>query len=391
MKRPLSLALLLISCCACGPKPQEVERTIENGVEVVVNHLEPYKIKGEFSGLRLDEELLIDFEKEEIARVGLADIRKFDVDSEGNIFIFQAPRIGEMVAFKFDQKGRFLKSFGRIGQGPGEIQLPSFRRINSLDEILIWDSGASKLLLFDAEGSLIEEKSLEWKIGSRGGPQFLENGNIMIAESAESDQKGNRYQVFLNLYGQDFRKIAELARYEIVEPYGNEKISLFPLPSTGTVSPERIYLANEGAGYKISCYDLDGQQMRTIIKKNYRPARVLGTLKSEILKKLGTHPLRDNLFFPEHMPIFQYLFTDDEGRLFVVTSEKGETGQYISDIFNPAGVFICRASLGYFDLVRLIWEGQEFGIVAKKNRLYCLREKTSGYKELIVSRMIWTE
>src|SRR4030042_4633659 len=106
MKRPLSLALLLISCCACGPKPQEVERTIENGVEVVVNHLEPYKIKGEFSGLRLDEELLIDFEKEEIARVGLADIRKFDVDSEGNIFIFQAPRIGEMVAFKFDQKGR---------------------------------------------------------------------------------------------------------------------------------------------------------------------------------------------------------------------------------------------------------------------------------------------
>ena len=120
--------------------------------------------------------------------------------------------------------------------------------------------------------------------------------------------------------------------------------------------------------------------MRTIIKKNYRPARVLGTLKSEILKKLGTHPLRDNLFFPEHMPIFQYLFTDDEGRLFVVTSEKGETGQYISDIFNPAGVFICRASLGYFDLVRLIWEGQEFASWPKRTAYIVLERKHPATK-----------
>ncbi|OGD40121.1 MAG: hypothetical protein A2V45_02765 [Candidatus Aminicenantes bacterium RBG_19FT_COMBO_58_17] len=391
MKKPLGFALILMFMCACGPKTQRVEKTVENGVEVVVNHLAPYKIKGEYSSLMLEEEMVIEFEKDEIARLGLADIRKFDVDSEGNIFLFQAPRKGEMVVFKFDQKGGFLKSFGPAGQGPGEIQRLSFQRINRQDEILIWDSGALKLLLFDVKCLLIEERRLEWKIGNRGGLQFLENGNIMVGETTESEQQGNRYKVFLNLYGPDFRKIAELARYEIVEPYGNEKISLFPLPGTGTVSPERIYVADEGVGYKISCYDLDGKLVRTIIKKDYRPVRVTETIKSEVLKKLATNPLRDNLYFPEYMPIFQYLFTDDEGRLFVVTSERGETGQYISDIFNPDGVFICRASLGYFDLIRLIWEGQEFGIVAKKNRLYCLREKASGYKELVVSRMIWTQ
>jgi hypothetical protein len=38
-----------------------VEKTLENGVEVVINHLEPYKVKGETAKLELKKELKIDF------------------------------------------------------------------------------------------------------------------------------------------------------------------------------------------------------------------------------------------------------------------------------------------------------------------------------------------
>jgi len=50
----------------CGQKQQEIERYIEDGVEVIVNHLEPYKIKGKPTNLILEEEFTIDTEKDDI-------------------------------------------------------------------------------------------------------------------------------------------------------------------------------------------------------------------------------------------------------------------------------------------------------------------------------------
>lgn len=55
---------------------------MEEGVEVVVNHVEPYKLKGEPGNLILLKVLSIDTERDDIAESGLTDIGAFDVDSE---------------------------------------------------------------------------------------------------------------------------------------------------------------------------------------------------------------------------------------------------------------------------------------------------------------------
>jgi hypothetical protein len=90
------------------------------------------------------------------------------------------------------------------------------------------------------------------------------------------------------------------------------------------------------------------------------------------------------------MPIFQYFFADNEERLYVVTSEKsGDGKQFISDIFNSDGIFIGKKTVGFFDLLTYIWGGQELDILGKNNRLYALREKENGYKELVVYKMKW--
>jgi hypothetical protein len=84
------------------------------------------------------------------------------------------------------------------------------------------------------------------------------------------------------------------------------------------------------------------------------------------------------------MPPFLAFFSDDEGRLFVMTYEKGENpGEYICDIFNPDGVCVGRKSLKVFH--------GESGLHAtmKNGRFYCLHEKSNGYKELIVYRVEW--
>jgi hypothetical protein len=45
---PLILALVFLLCfaSACQKQTDEVKKIMEDGVEVVVNHLEPYKVKG---------------------------------------------------------------------------------------------------------------------------------------------------------------------------------------------------------------------------------------------------------------------------------------------------------------------------------------------------------
>lgn len=85
-KSLLVISFIVLFCFFPSCKKQEqVERYMEDGVEVVVNPLELYKIKGEPSTLFLEEIFTIDTERDDVAEVGLTDIWSVDVDSEGNI------------------------------------------------------------------------------------------------------------------------------------------------------------------------------------------------------------------------------------------------------------------------------------------------------------------
>jgi hypothetical protein len=121
MKKFAVFFLILFIFSFCGPKYKKVEKIIEDEVEVVLNHLEPYKIKGESGNLLLENEFSIDTENEDMLKIGLTDIETFDVDQDGNIFVIRW-RTTENYLFKFDSKGNFIKSFMRFGQGPGEIE-----------------------------------------------------------------------------------------------------------------------------------------------------------------------------------------------------------------------------------------------------------------------------
>ena len=86
MKKTVLFISILSLLIQCDSRQDEVERIIENGVEVVINHLEPYKIKGELSKLSFELEFSIDTEQDEILNIGLTQIHPFDVDNQGNIY-----------------------------------------------------------------------------------------------------------------------------------------------------------------------------------------------------------------------------------------------------------------------------------------------------------------
>ena len=365
---------------------------MEDGVEVVINHQEPYEIKGEPSILHLDEEFTIDTERNEIAEIGVTDIGSFDVDSQGNIYLFQEQESDENLVFKFDDAGIFAATFGKRGQGPGEMQYPACLSITKKDEIPIQDGNRPLIFIYDTKGNLVKEiKITRLDTGGISGFTFLplENENY-LAYGYNFDPLTKHRLDMLYLVNSDFKKLKELDKcdYGKVVAFSQQKKKFTPRVFISQVSDMRIYVGHENRGYEILIYNLDGILIKKI-RKEYYPVEVPNAFKEYWRDNIGSY--MDRLDFPDNMPPFHYFFLDDEGRLYVKTYEKGDKqGEYIHDIFNPDGIFIARKSMAAYGS----WIYPGLGLnraKTKNNRFYCIREKESGYKELAVYRMRWQD
>ncbi|MFA9454831.1 MAG: hypothetical protein ACERK6_13050, partial [Candidatus Aminicenantaceae bacterium] len=148
----LVIALLPI-LFGCGS--QKVAKYLEEGVEVIVNHIAPYSIEGEPSSLLLEELLILDTEDPAVVEAGLVDINAFQVDSQGNIYLLSLGS-EKFCFYKFTPEGRFVTAFGPKGQGPGELGFPLLPRMLPNDRLAVTDV-LKKLLVFASDGTLAAE------------------------------------------------------------------------------------------------------------------------------------------------------------------------------------------------------------------------------------------
>jgi len=376
-------AMLLLENCQ---KQVQVARFIEDGVEVIINHLEPYTIRGEPTSFHLEEEFTVDTENDEIAETGLMDIGGFDIDSERKIYIFPDRSGDENLVYKFDQEGNFIKAFGKRGEGPREIARCGYMYITDKDEIPILGVFPHKLVIFDKEGTYLHETHLKVEEYCLGLPAFfpLENGNYLKHAGCFEPSTNHAFEK-LQLFNSNFTEIKELDRCD----YGLKgalamKEELTPRVFIWRVLNERIFVGHENRGYEILIYDLAGNLLKKI-RKEYTPADVPDEMKEENRRLLTS----DNFVLTDEMPPFHYFFLDDVGRLYVKTFEKdANKDEYFHDIFNSDGVFILRKSMpGY---ARWTYPGNSVNRAkAKNHRFFCIREKESGFKELVVYKMRW--
>jgi len=380
---------------SCGPKKENIEKFMEDGVEVIVNHVEPYQVIGEPSNLILEKVFSFDTENDDIAATGLTDIFRFDVDSEGNIYFLIPPAGQGNLIYKFDRNGNFMTSFARRGQGPYELEYPHYMRIITNDEILIIEPSKSKSYIFSMDGLPIRETPINKDIDKLIP---LENGKYLILFWHTQDMEAKYFSLSINLYGSDFKEIKELDMFSklpnrmIAETIAEKIISGINYVFVGEKSGGNIYTGNCERGYEILVYDLEGNLLRKI-RKEYKPVEVPEDYKKERMKPFvetedsWAKNWGEKIYFPKYWYPFYSFFPDDEGRLFVLTYEEGENpGEYILDIFSSDGIFIARKSIKHsLSNTRL----PELYIKAKMNHLYCVQKKESGYKELVVYKMRW--
>ena len=380
MKKLIYLTLILSIFFYCGPKQEKVEKHMEDSVEVVVNHIEPYKIKGEPSTFTLEEELTIDTEREDWADLGIGSIYEYDIDSEGNIYFASSEQL-----YKFDNEGNFIQTIGQKGQGPGEYQNVHALRITGSEEISVYDADNAKFLFFNLDGTLKEEIKKKSRIFTFLGI-YLDNGNYLLRERQNEPEKGIR-KFHYALLDKDFIKIKDLQpSYWIQIPYFQpNKISLLGYSMSHGISNDKIFVSsNVKEDLEIEVYNFQGDLLRKIRKESKR-LKVSKEYKEKVLERWKRSPawedwdFKNKHYFPDFFPPFKEFWVDDEERIFVETYEEGEKpGEVLLQIFNAEGIFI---GTKYLKEART----RKF----KNNRLYCVYRKESGYEELVVYKMKW--
>lgn len=327
-----------------------------------------------YSRFNLHEILRLDTEDKRLIEKGLFDIHKFTVDAEGNIYILNIKNQGDMI-FMVDQTGKILRSFGKKGQGPGELENPEEIFLSPEGNLFVQETGNGKLTILNKEGTFQELKKISPEITLVSS---LSNGNFLGLESIYG-MDVNQWGLALNYYDANFSKIKELDRLSFPNPVASKTVEASPHVIVCHVSGNRIYSACPERGYEFLIFDLKGEFVRKISVQAKRRNSL------DLYKKIMEREYGDlirfgiKLNYPKYaLPFYSY-FTDENGYLFVMTYEPGKAlGEYMYDIISPEGKLINKVSLGpYFT---------NGNIMAKvfRNCLYLVKEKESGEKELIV-------
>ena len=368
MQRSTCFILMLSLLVCCAPKQDEVERVIEDGIEVVLNHTEPYVISGAKT-FTVEKILTLDTENDEIAGLGLTDINDIGVDSEGQIFVSNLRAPGECI-FIFNEEGRFVTAFGNRGQGPGEFQRLLHMAVNDLDEIIVTDRG--KVVVFSNDGEFTKEFRIDseyMRIVPLNRDRYL-----AIAVKLQEDLSQSFQAI---LCSSALEELEILDSTTIGSFIKMDKVNIIPTILHWETSRDLIFTGNSDE-YEIRVFDFSGKPVRKI-RKEYEAVLLTEDGKEGYRQQIQNYPpeIKNRFFIPEIYPPFRNIVVLNDNRLFVQTYDEPKEGASIFDIYSPEGIYINSVE---FEGVPVEFYGEN---------VYCRNEKASGYIELVVYKMVW--
>jgi hypothetical protein len=100
-------------------------------------------------------------------------------DAAGNIFVSDG--YGNSRVVKYDKDGRFLKSVGTRGSGPGQLNLPHTMALDAKGTVYVGDRSNSRIQVFDNDlnfKTIYDQVGAPWAMCISPGPhQYLYTSN----------------------------------------------------------------------------------------------------------------------------------------------------------------------------------------------------------------------
>lgn len=383
---PVTLVMLaLLTGCAAGDL--EVAATFEvrdsAGIRIVESHRPRW---GEGEGWVVEAEPSLQLgavegdTPESFARV--VGMRRL---SDGTIVVADG---GEFQLKYFDAAGRFLRSVGRNGGGPGEFQGIAQLFTCGADSLVVWDPWQPRASVFDGRGQYVRGVQFEvpppsgsvYRLSECGAggevvvmgwprtdgiPQGLHRPAVPVYFSRISD---GRVQVEVGEFPGDDRSGSQ---------YGSRPAT-FGRRTLVAMGDGRVFLGT-GDGYEIRGYGLDGT-LEVVVR---RSRGVLPVTREDVARyqeaqlSLARDPNQRREWeqslaaeeYPANFPAYAAMRTDPEGRLWVQYYPRpgeagsewavfGQGGEWLGDVTMPKGLGIYQIGVGY---VLGIWR-DELGV-----------------------------
>jgi len=187
--------------------------------------------------------------------------------------------VGNLCFYVFSKEGKYLRSFSRIGQGPGEMLEPRYFDIDYEGNIYLIDNGNKRISIFNSKGVFISSFRIE-NISRNTRIRVNKNKELLI----NIPQNGYFITVFSNS-GKIIRQVAKLPE-EIINMKNFIEIAGF---AHIFMDNNNNYYIFEEALLRLEVYDIDGKIIKQtnidellqipIWRKNYIPPNNPGNTK----------------------------------------------------------------------------------------------------------------
>jgi hypothetical protein len=337
----------------------------EEGIKVIKNPEEP--LYGEIK-FELEEDLSIGNEEDE--NYLFYKTWHLAVDRQGNIYVLDGGNIRIQV---FDKNGRYLRTIGRKGQGPGEFQSPQGVFINDKKgEVYVPDFRSIKV--FASNGNYLKTIPLE----SFNSSYCISPNGIILGETDKitfdenNTRETKKYFTSLRLINNRDGSETAIASY----PSQLSKIIEGGVAKFSHGYEHRLYMCAIGpqmfiygfsSDYNLNIIDSAGKLLLKIQKES--PVLSISEKEKDIVReKFRDSPIKNvnNIPFPRHKPHFEKILADGDW-IFIEhyksPQEQGDVWSY--DVFNTQGFYLYKLSFplspyliknGYVYLIKVLEE-----------------------------------
>lgn len=326
----VATSVLLVAACRDGRSPATAGAwlgtidTLESGRVVIRNHDVP--LWSEDEGWELRERFrtgTMDGDGQDV----FGSIADIELGAEGELYVLDS-QASEIRVFGPD--GEHLRTFGRAGQGPGELSRPGGMAFDSAGTLWVMNWGNARFTGFDPQtGALTDEKRrlatfamLPWPgrfddsnrlldvgLGTDGEPVILGlDADFVPRDTLALPQPDDRHRIL-------FRR-GEVPVMSAVVPFA-------PQPSWAA-HPGGGIVVGEGEAYRLHRVSFAGDTLATIevqrqvvpVSREERDSALAAFRETAEQAAGGATPEREPRV-PSTKPAHGAVFVDDEGRTWV--------------------------------------------------------------------------
>jgi len=295
------------------------------------------------------------------------EARNFVVDDEGAIYVLDTQSAHVKV---FDRSGKYVRTIGRKGQGPGELEYPMTLSLNERTGELAVQLQSRGIVFFKTDGTYHRQLSLKGMLGGRA--RLDSRGQIYVLEII-MDNENSRYAT--KKLAPDGSVLATISETPTPTGPGNTTKAFIPV-AFYSIDREDRFIYGFPESYEIQIYGPTETKVLRKITRVYDPVAVTEEDKAERRKDVPPGYTRE-FEFPKNYPAYSRFFLSDLGHLFVQTYEKADGGRLIHDVFDAEGRFIGRLPL------------KPSGVGIQKGKYYALEEDEEGYQYVKRYAVTW--